>query len=96
MFRQGLARVLEKEPGFKVMGQFGSSGEALAAVNKSGVTMILLDVDLGRERALDFVLDCKKTGFKGQILVVTAGTSDQEAFNWCRPAWPEFSTNIIR
>jgi two-component system nitrate/nitrite response regulator NarL len=79
MFRQGLARVLEKEPGFKVVGQFGSSAEALAEVNDSGATMVLLDVDLGRERALDFVLECKKKGFKGQVLVVTAGTSGQEA-----------------
>jgi two-component system nitrate/nitrite response regulator NarL len=79
MFRQGLARVLEKEPGLKVVGQFGSAAEALAAVNESAATMVLLDVDLGRERALDFVLECKRNGFKGQILVVTAGTSDQEA-----------------
>jgi two-component system nitrate/nitrite response regulator NarL len=79
MFRQGLARVLEKESGFKVVGQFGSCAEALAALNQSGATMVLLDVDLGQERALDFVLECKKTGFKGQVLVVTAGTSGQEA-----------------
>ena len=79
MFRQGLARVLEKESGFKVVGQFGSSAEALAALNESGATMVLLDVDLGHERALDFVLECKKKGFKGQVLVVTAGTSGQEA-----------------
>jgi len=79
MFRQGLARVLEEESGFKVVGQFGSSAEALAALDMSGATMILLDVDLGHERALDFVLGCKKKGFKGQVLVVTAGVSGQEA-----------------
>ena len=79
MFRQGLARVLEKESGFKVVGQFGSSAEALAALNESGATMVLLDVDLGHERALGFVLECRKKGFKGQVLVVTAGTSGQEA-----------------
>jgi two-component system nitrate/nitrite response regulator NarL len=79
MFRQGLARVLEKESGFKVVGQFGSSAEALEALNQSGATMVLLDVDLGRERALDFVLACRKNGFNGQVLVVTAGTSGQEA-----------------
>jgi DNA-binding NarL/FixJ family response regulator len=79
MFRQGLARILEKEPGFRLAGQFGSSGEALAALNESGATLILLDVDLGRESALDFVLECKKKGFKGRFLVVTAGTSGQEA-----------------
>ena len=79
MFREGLARVLEEGPGFKVVGQFGSSAEALAALNESGATMVLLDVDLGSERALDFVLECRKLGFNGQILVVTAGASGQEA-----------------
>ena len=79
MFRAGLALVLEKESGFKLVGEFGSSAEALAALSESGATMVLLDVDLGRERALDFVLQCKKNGFSGQVLVVTAGTSGQEA-----------------
>jgi two-component system nitrate/nitrite response regulator NarL len=79
MFRQGLVRVLEKEPGFKVVGQFGSCALALAVLNESCATMVLLDVDLGGERALDFVLGCKKAGFQGQILVITAGTSGQEA-----------------
>ena len=41
--------------------------------------MVLLDVDLGEERALEFVLECRKRGFKGQVLVVTAGTSGEEA-----------------
>jgi len=79
MFRQGLARVLEKESGFKVVGQFSSTAEALVALDQSTATMVLLDVDLGGERALDFVVECKKKGFKGQVLVVTAGTSGQEA-----------------
>ena len=79
MFRQGLARILEKESDFRVVGQFSSSAEALAALKESGATMVLLDVDLGQERALDFVVECKKKGFKGQVLIVTAGTSGQEA-----------------
>jgi two-component system nitrate/nitrite response regulator NarL len=79
MFRQSLARTLENEPGFKVAGQFSSAAEALAALNESDATMILLDIDLGNERALDFVLESRKKGFKGRILVVTAGTSGQEA-----------------
>src|SRR5438477_3709963 len=79
MFRQGLARVLDKEPSLKVVGQCASSSEALAVLKKSGATMILLDVDLGPERALDFVTRAKKNGFEGQILVVTAGISGQQA-----------------
>jgi two-component system, NarL family, nitrate/nitrite response regulator NarL len=79
MFRQGLARVLEKESGIRVVGQFATSADALAAIDRIGTTMVLLDVDLGPERALDFVLQAKKKGFTGQILVVTAGVSGQEA-----------------
>ena len=38
-----------------------------------------LDVDLGDERALAFVEEARKACFEGQILVVTAGISGQEA-----------------
>jgi two-component system, NarL family, nitrate/nitrite response regulator NarL len=41
-------------------------------------------VDLGRERALDFVVESRKRGFEGQILVVTAGVSGQEAVQLVR------------
>src|SRR5258708_16294520 len=78
MFREGLARVLEKEPGFKVVGQCGSSTEALAALSSSGATMVLLDVDLGSEKAMDFVTDARRKGFEGQFLSVTAGSSDPQ------------------
>jgi DNA-binding NarL/FixJ family response regulator len=79
MFRQGLVRVLEKEPGLKVVAQCSTSGQALEVLGKSGASVVLLDVDLGPERALDFVTQAKKKGFEGQILVVTAGVSGQEA-----------------
>ncbi len=43
------------------------------AAGEIGREMVLLDVDLGAERALDFVMEAKKRAFDGQILVVTAG-----------------------
>ena len=79
MFREGLVRSLEREPDLQVAGQFGSSTEALKDLNGSKANVVLLDVDLGLERALDFVLGAKRAGFAGRILVVTAGASDQEA-----------------
>jgi two-component system nitrate/nitrite response regulator NarL len=78
MFREGLSRTLEREPDLKVVAQCGSSAEALPMLNRN-VNMVLLDVDLGNERALGFVEEARKTGFEGQILVVTAGISGQEA-----------------
>jgi two-component system nitrate/nitrite response regulator NarL len=79
MFRQGLADALEETPGIKVVGQCGTSAEALRTLNETGATMVLLDIGLGAERALDFVANAKQTGFTGSILVVTAGVSSQEA-----------------
>ena len=79
MFREGLARVLEKEAGIRVVGQSSTCAEALTMLAKSGTSMVLLDVDLGAERALDFIVEAKKRGYSGQILVVTAGVSGPEA-----------------
>lgn len=79
MFRESLARVLEKEPGIHVVGQSATCAEALTKLAKSGASMVLLDVDLGPERALDFILEAKQRGFLGQFLVVTAGVSGPEA-----------------
>ena len=61
------------------MAQCGTSADALNTLNASGATMVLLDIGLGAERALDFVVNAKQAGFKGNILVVTAGVSSQEA-----------------
>lgn len=79
MFREGLARMLEKEPDLKIVAQCASATEALTVLNKCGASLVLLDVDLGGERALDFVNQARRRGFEGKVLVVTAGISDQEA-----------------
>ena len=79
MFREGLARMLDKEPDLKLVGQCASAAEALAFLGQKSVGMILLDVDLGSERALDFITTARRRGFDGQVLILTAGITDQEA-----------------
>jgi len=79
MFREGLARSLEKEPALKVVGQCASSAEALAILEERRVSVVLLDMDLRIERGMTFVLEAKRRGFEGPILVVPAGVSGQEA-----------------
>jgi two-component system nitrate/nitrite response regulator NarL len=79
MFREGLARMLEKEADFSIAGQVSSATEGLSLLGSSGAGVVLLDVDLGAERALDFVKGARAGGFEGKVLIVTAGISDQEA-----------------
>jgi two-component system nitrate/nitrite response regulator NarL len=81
MFREGLARMLERETDFRVAGQVPSASEALSVLAQSGANLVLLDVDLGVERAVDFVSGARRAGYNGRILVVTAGVSDREAVN---------------
>ena len=79
MFREGLARMLDREPSFEVTGQVNSASEGLAILGSCKPDVVLLDVDLGTDRALDFVRGARKAGFGGRMLVVTAGVSEQEA-----------------
>jgi two-component system, NarL family, nitrate/nitrite response regulator NarL len=79
MFREGLARLLERHPTMRIVGQSGSGSQALTILKQSRANMVVLDVDLGSERGLDFVMEARKQGFTGHILVVTAGLSGQEA-----------------
>lgn len=79
MFREGLAQVLQREQDLKVVGQAASAAQALSQLPESGATVILLDVDLGPDRGLDFVNGAKRLNFDGKILVLTAGVSGPEA-----------------
>lgn len=79
MFREGLSHCLEKEPDFRVVGDFGSCTEALSVLRESEATVVLLDVNAGAERALNLVTTSLENGLGSKFLIVTAGTSRQEA-----------------
>ncbi len=80
MFREGLAWTLEREgPACESSGRVPLRPRRWLLLPESGANMVLLDVDLGPERALDFVLQARRKGFDGQILVVTAGVNGPEA-----------------
>jgi two-component system nitrate/nitrite response regulator NarL len=78
MFREGLARMLATEGDLEVIGEVSSVAEALSVLSAS-TDVVILDVDLGGERALEFVQRAKTASFQGRILVVTAGISGREA-----------------
>jgi DNA-binding NarL/FixJ family response regulator len=76
LFREGLSRLLEAEPGFHIAGNCASATEALAVLDREPVDIVLLDYDLGDEQGSLFLENAKRKGFEGRVLMVTAGMSD--------------------
>lgn len=79
LFREGLARLLEAEPGFSLVAHCTSVDEAIRSLSKSPVDVVLLDFDLGLQRGNEFLERARDRGFGGRILIVTAGMSDHDA-----------------
>lgn len=73
LFREGLRRLLVTEQDFETVGECGSSAEALEVLSRTAVDVILLDFDLGEETGTSFIADAQKAGYRGKILIVTAG-----------------------
>jgi DNA-binding NarL/FixJ family response regulator len=70
LFREGAARLLDAEPDFEVAACCGSVEEALVALQRTAIDLVLLDVDLGKERGFQLFKPAQESGFTGRILVV--------------------------
>src|SRR5579872_2453826 len=78
LFRESVSRVLAEEPGLHIE-HCGSIREALLLLSQQTFDLVLLDHDLGSERASQFLPAARQAGFEGRVLVVTAWVSDTEA-----------------
>lgn len=78
LFRESVARLLQAEPGFEIVATCGSLAEALEILKSRVVDIVLLDLDLGPERGEDFLETLRAEGFKGKVLLVTAGVDANE------------------
>jgi two-component system nitrate/nitrite response regulator NarL len=84
LFRESVARLLEAEPGFEVVAHCGSGIEGMRIINSREIDVVLLDIDLGQERGIDFLEDLDAQHFKGKVLLVTAGVDESEVPNLIR------------
>jgi DNA-binding NarL/FixJ family response regulator len=79
LLREALARSLAAESGFVIAGQCSGVDEAIQIVTTSEVDVVLLDINLGSEQGTSFMSRARSAGYRGLVLVVTAGVSDREA-----------------
>ena len=78
LFRESVARVLATEPDLEIQ-HCGTIRDALALLAQNNFDLVLLDHDLGNERASSFLPAARQAGFTGRVLIVTAWVSDTEA-----------------
>jgi two-component system, NarL family, nitrate/nitrite response regulator NarL len=84
LFRESVARLLDAELGFEVVGDCSSTADALRILKSREVDMILLDLDLGTERGSDLLEKLRAESFTGKVLLVTAGVNQSEVPNLIR------------
>jgi two-component system, NarL family, nitrate/nitrite response regulator NarL len=78
LFRESVSQVLAADPALAVE-HCGSIREALEILSQRQFDLVLLDHDLGGERASQFLPAARQNGFEGRVLIVTAWVSGAEA-----------------
>jgi len=73
LFRESASRLLAVEPGFEMVAHCGTIGEALQTLRRKAVDVVLLDFDLGESDGRKFLRLATEQGFRGKVLIVTAG-----------------------
>ena len=77
-FGESVSRALSAQPDLDV--SFCTTiSAALEVLQRQTVDIVLLDHDLGVERASQFLPVARERGFRGEVLIVTAWVSDIEA-----------------
>jgi two-component system nitrate/nitrite response regulator NarL len=78
LFRDGLGRLLEGEPDFRLVDCCGNMREALQILSRQPVDVVLLDYLLEHEQGSEVVRMVRQSGFQGKILMVTAGLTNSQ------------------
>jgi two-component system, NarL family, nitrate/nitrite response regulator NarL len=73
LFRESVSRLLAATAGLAVTAQVGTIAEALEVLRRKAIDIVLLDFDLGERDGREFLRKAEQQGFKGKVLVVTAG-----------------------
>lgn len=81
LFRSGVRRLLESEPGIEIAGVCATAAEALDILAAKPVDVILLDYDLGTHRGSELVVAVKERAIRARSLVVTAGLTSRQAMD---------------
>jgi two-component system, NarL family, nitrate/nitrite response regulator NarL len=78
IFRDGLRRLLEAEPGFRVVGEASDGAEAVAMARKLKPDLLLLDLAMPKHPGLEAVRELGNTDTPPRILLLTAAVEKEQ------------------
>jgi two-component system nitrate/nitrite response regulator NarL len=79
LFRESLSRLLDAETDFEMVADCSSVEQAIEVLRNRAVDLVLLDYDLGPQRAPDFLDRARALGLAPRVLIVTAGITPSES-----------------
>lgn len=79
LFRESLSRLLASEPDFEMTAHCGTAAEALELLRTQPIDVVLVDFDLGEEHRGQFIAQAREAGYRGKVLMVTAGMNAAES-----------------
>jgi DNA-binding NarL/FixJ family response regulator len=79
LLRESLAALLRAEPDFYIVGKCGTAQDALEVLASSNVDLALVDFQLPEAGGNVFVSVARRAGYRGKVLMVTAGMSGPES-----------------
>lgn len=79
LFRESLVRLMEADPSMEVAGHCATIDEAVQLITERSPNLILLDYDLGGEKAPLLMRRLQEQASAAKVVILTAGVSDHEA-----------------
>ncbi len=71
LFREGLRAIIERNPGYEVIGEAGNSREGLQIVEKYKPDLVLVDISLPDRSGIELTRDIIKLSSKTRIIIVS-------------------------
>ena len=78
VFRLGLRKLLEAEPGLHVVGEAADGEEAVRMVREFKPELLLLDVSMPKVQGLDALRDLSKSEFRTRTIMLTASIAREQ------------------
>ena len=78
MFREGLRKLLEAEPGLRIVGEAADGEETIRLVRELNPQVLLLDLSLPKANGLEVLREQGKLGTKTRTILLTAAIEGEQ------------------